>query len=145
MKEFWTIGYEQIEPARFLNLLVSHRIERLVDVRDLPLSRKPGFSKSALKKRLEQQGITYEHVRRLGAPKILRASYRKSGNWRAFAAAYRGLLRSRGPEINELLQHVVGQRVCLLCFERDPAVCHRSLLAAEMVKCGGVRVTHIRY
>jgi hypothetical protein len=78
---FFTIGYEQSSIRRFLSLLRSREVEILVDVREIPLSRKPGFSKNHLSASLENAGIEYRHIVNLGAPKKLREKLRSGGSW----------------------------------------------------------------
>jgi uncharacterized protein (DUF488 family) len=104
-------------------------VERLVDVRALPLSRRPGFSKSALGGALVEAGIAYEHLKALGTPKEGRDAA-KRGDHATLERVYAGQLEL--PEAQAasalLLHRMAAQPTALLCYERDPASCHRTLL-----------------
>lgn len=78
----FTIGYEGLDIDAFLSLLAKHDINTVVDVRELPLSRKPGFSKKALGTALNLSGREYVHMVQLGCPKTVRERYRYDGNWK---------------------------------------------------------------
>jgi uncharacterized protein (DUF488 family) len=148
LADFFTIGYEQSEMPLFLKLLRSREVQVVVDVRAVPLSRKPGFSKNALSASLEAAGIDYLHVVRLGAPKQLRDALRATGSWWNYVKGYTTLLMSRTAEVDELVTLAARRRICLLCFERDSAQCHRSLIAREMeMRSCGLKLTvdHIKY
>ncbi len=80
MIELMTIGYEGLTVAGFLDLLRRCRVSRLVDVRELPISRKPGFAKAALSAAIEARGIRYEHLVALGCPREIRHRYREDGD-----------------------------------------------------------------
>lgn len=125
----FTIGYQGATVAEFLDALKQARVERLIDVRALPLSRRPGFSKTPLKAALHEAGITYVHLRALGTPAEGRAAAR-AGRHQELARIYASQLEL--PEaIAEgamMLELAAEKPSALLCFERDPAVCHRSLL-----------------
>lgn len=145
---FHTIGYEEASVPDFLARLVAHKITVIVDVRDLPLSRRRGFSKNQLRDHLRAAGIRYEHVRALGAPKPLRHRLRQGGAWGEYVVGYRQVLTANQKAVVGLRELATNERICLLCYERDPEQCHRSLVAAEMQ--GGARgtqfhVDHIRY
>jgi uncharacterized protein (DUF488 family) len=92
------------------------------------------MSKTRLAELLAEHGIAYEHRRALGTPADLRFLYR-SGQAQAAADAFRGHVRaSASAELDALaaeLDH--GPRTALLCLEADPAVCHRRVLAQELV------------
>jgi uncharacterized protein (DUF488 family) len=122
-----TIGYEGKTPAEFVQLLKRARVSVLVDVRELPLSRRRGFSKTSLRTSLEAEGIAYTHLRPAGNPyRAQKADIQKC------LRLYAGHL-DRSPEVVELvLDEVRGRRAALLCFEAQPCDCHRSILAARM-------------
>ena len=136
MLEVLTVGYERLDLGTFLDVLNSNRVDLVADVRDLPLSRKKGFSKTSLKTALETRGIFYRHFRELGAPKHLRHQLREGGSWDAYQAGYQSLLKERVGALEELGLLLKEYRVCLLCFEEDPSVCHRSLIAQALVETG---------
>jgi uncharacterized protein (DUF488 family) len=145
---FFTAGYEQSEPEDFLLRLQASGVEMIVDVRDMPLSRKRGFSKNQLQALLAEVDIGYLHVKPLGAPKEIRDPLRTGGSWWEYIKGYERVLRSQTAQIDALIKLAREKRICLLCFERNPAECHRSLVAREMerrAKDSPVQVEHIRY
>lgn len=118
---------------------------RVVDVRQMPLSRKSGFSKSALSTHLDSHEIEYTGFPRLGVPPAIRKPYKQSGDFARLKRDYLAYLRTQGPEI-ERLRELAAQGGCaLLCFEHDPAKCHRSILADVLVRREGplLRVEHL--
>lgn len=129
MPTIFTIGYEQATQAAVVAALLDAGVEVLADVRYLPLSRRPGFSKNSLRAAVEEAGIAYRHFRDLGTPAEGRAAARR-GDHAELARVYAGQLEL--PEalaaMAELRALAEDKRVCLLCYERDAAVCHRSLL-----------------
>ncbi len=129
----FTIGYEGATVAEFLGALTAAGVERLIDVRALPLSRRPGFSKTALKAALQEVGIGYVHLRALGTPADGRAAAR-AGRHDDLRRIYASQLElpedvAQGAMMLDL---ATEKRSALLCFERDPAHCHRSLLLAAV-------------
>lgn len=129
-----TIGYEGRSAEELVEELRSARIRVLVDVRQMPLSRKPGLSKRRLAESLGQAGITYVHLPALGNPKENRASFR-NGDPRS-RTRFRALLRS--PEAKAALEKVAAltaeSRVALLCFERHASECHRHVVSDELAR-----------
>ena len=125
----FTIGYEAATMAEFLATLTAAGVERVIDVRALPLSRRPGFSKTPLKGALAEVGIDYVHLRALGTPPAGREAARK-GRHAELEAIYAGQLEL--PEAiaqgAEMLALAAERPSALLCFEREPGGCHRSLL-----------------
>lgn len=144
---FWTVGYEQTTPGRLLDVLKHTEVDVVVDVRKTPLSRKKGFSKNQLQDALSKNGIGYIHVEPLGAPKEIRERLHNGGTWWGYVKAYEKVLESQRAELLNLVELASSQRACLLCFERDPSSCHRSLVAREMTRLGNGRhlqVSHIQ-
>ena len=145
---FFTAGYEQSEPEEFLRRLQNHGVEMIVDVRDMPLSRKRGFSKNPLRALLAEIDIEYLHVKALGAPKEIRDRLHATGSWWEYVKGYALVLKKQTAEVDALIKLAREKRIALLCFERNPADCHRSLVAREMeqrAKDSPVQVEHIRY
>jgi uncharacterized protein (DUF488 family) len=139
MSVVFTIGYEGISLDMFLGLLTANDIAVLADVRELPLSRKRGFSKTALRIALEKHGVHYRHFRELGAPKELRAALKKTGDWAKYREGYLTLLSQKTGVLEEVGLLLGGYRTCLLCFEEDPSTCHRSLVAEALMQTGWAR------
>jgi uncharacterized protein (DUF488 family) len=129
MKTIYTIGYEQATQAAVIAALREAEVELLADIRYLPLSRRPGFSKNSLKAAVEEAGIAYRHFRDLGTPAEGRAAARR-GDHAELARVYAGQLElpQALAQMAELRAIAENQRVCLLCYERAAAECHRSLL-----------------
>ena len=125
----WTIGYEQATVASVVASLKEAGVEILADIRALPLSRRPGFSKSALRAEVEAAGIAYRHIKPLGTPADGRAAAR-AGDHEALTQIYAGQLAL--PEAMaaaaDLRATALEKRVALLCYERNAAECHRRLL-----------------
>lgn len=142
MARIWTVGYEGHTPETLQAVLEAAGIERVIDVREAPVSRKPGFTKKALEAWLADAGIAYEVRRDLGAPKPVRDRYKQSGDWHPFAAWYRDHLTSVGEQVAAVALEARRERCCLLCFEADPQACHRSLLA-EALEPAGVEPFHL--
>ena len=136
----FTIGYEATTLGDFLAALRTAGVERVIDVRALPLSRRPGFSKTPLKGALGEAGIDYVHLRALGTPPAGREAARK-GRQAELERIYAGQLEL--PEAiaqgAQMLDLAAEKPSALLCFEREPAGCQRALLlravapAAEVV------------
>ena len=121
------VGYEGQTIEAFVSALERQGVQRLVDVRLTPLSRKRGFSKSALIQALATAGIAYEHRRELGNPKHNRAGFAGSDADRSQArAVFAELLRR--PEAVEAIDAVAAaaarEQVVVLCFEADQHRCH---------------------
>jgi len=129
LPRIWTIGYERLLPAELVAELRAARIERLIDVRFRPQSRRPGMSKTRLGELLADHGIAYEHRKPLGTPPDIRWLY-KSGRTAEGAPKFREHVeRTAAHELDDLaaeLDH--GPRTALLCLEADPATCHRRTL-----------------
>src|SRR5690242_19284792 len=137
----FTIGYEGATVPEFLSALQEAEVERVIDVRALPLSRRPGFSKSSLRGALEEAGIDYLHLRALGTPAEGRAAAR-AGRHDALRRIYDGQLATleAQKELADLAALVVsGRRLCLLCYERQPQACHRSLIGERLHDVAEVR------
>ena len=125
----FTIGYEGTTVGEFIAALHRAGVRRLIDVRALPLSRRPGFSKTALRGALEEAGIEYVHLKALGTPADGRAAAR-AGRHADLERIYAGQLEL--PEAiaqsAQMLALANEMPSALLCMEREPAHCHRTLL-----------------
>lgn len=129
LTKIFTIGYEKVTQPELIAALRAAGVTRLIDVRAVPLSRKPGFSKNILKNGLAEAGINYVHLKALGTPPEGRQAARK-GRHADLERIYAGQLDL--PEAivaaAQMRELAAEQPSALLCFERDPAGCHRSLL-----------------
>ncbi|WP_091712391.1 DUF488 family protein [Methylobacterium phyllostachyos] len=137
-KQIFTIGYEGLDSEQLAGILHEAGVSLLADVRAVANSRKRGFSKGALGASLREAGLGYAHLRSLGTPKAGRQAARAGD-----AALMRRIY------CEEVLDTADGQRalddlaamaaaapLCLLCFERDPALCHRRVLAERLASRG---------
>jgi uncharacterized protein (DUF488 family) len=129
----WTIGYERLLPGALVAELEAARIERVIDVRFRPQSRRPGMSKTRLGELLREHGIAYEHRRALGTPPDLRALYR-AGRVAEAAAAYRAHVEEHAAEALDGLAAELGAgpRTALLCLEAEPHACHRHVITQTL-------------
>jgi len=125
----FTIGYEGATVSEFIDALKTVGVERVIDVRALPLSRRPGFSKSPLRAALEEAGIEYLHLKALGTPAEGRAAAR-AGRHNELERIYAGQLElpEAMAQAAQMLELAREKLSALLCMERDPAHCHRTLL-----------------
>ncbi|MBA2466954.1 MAG: DUF488 domain-containing protein [Sphingomonas sp.] len=138
----FTIGYEATTMSEFIAALTEARVARVIDVRALPLSRRPGFSKTPLKGALAEAGIDYVHLRALGTPAAGREAARKERH-AELERIYAGQLElpeaiAQGAQMIALAKE---RPSALLCYERDPAGCHRSLLLSAVAP--GADVVHL--
>lgn len=131
----FTIGYEGTTVGEFIGALTAAGVARVIDVRALPLSRRPGFSKSALRAALEEAGIEYVHLKALGTPADGRAAAR-AGRHLELERIYSGQLElpEAMAEAAQMLELAREKPTALLCMERDPTHCHRSLLLAAVAE-----------
>jgi uncharacterized protein (DUF488 family) len=141
-----TIGYEGTTVQSFLAALQAADVTLLVDVRAVASSRRPGFSKTRLADNVRGVGIDYLHLRALGTPADGRAAARagRHDEMRAIFAQQLATDDAQG-ELQALADLVrTGSRVCLLCFEADPAHCHRTLVAQALQALVPVQVDDLR-
>ncbi|TXM78638.1 DUF488 domain-containing protein [Methylobacterium sp. WL69] len=141
-KTVFTIGYEGLDPERFTMALTDAGVGTLADVRAVANSRKRGFSKNALNAGLHAAGLAYDHARTLGTPKAGRQAARADD-----AALMRKIYCEEVLDtadgslaLDALCDLAVRSPTCLMCFERDPARCHRRVLAERMEARGFITV-----
>jgi uncharacterized protein (DUF488 family) len=125
----WTIGYEKLLPPELAAELTAAGVERVIDVRFRPQSRRPGMSKTRLGALLGDHGIAYESRRELGTPADIRFLFH-AGKIDEAAAAFRTHLAEHGSEALDELEAELdrGPRTALFCLEADPATCHRRVI-----------------
>lgn len=138
----FTIGYEATTMREFLAALQGAGVQRVIDVRALPLSRRPGFSKSPLRHSLEEAGIDYVHLKALGTPAEGRSAAR-AGRQQDLERIYSGQLELPEAIVQAAqMRELAGERPsALLCYERDPSCCHRTLLLDAVAS--DLEVTHL--
>ena len=103
MIELMTIGYESLSRSEFFGILERCRVTLLVDIRELPISRKPGFNKAALEGTLVKRGLKYEHVFELGCPRDIRHEYRADGDWARYAKRFKAYLDGQTEAIDRVM------------------------------------------
>lgn len=143
MMTIFTIGYEGLHIDTFMSLLAEHGIETVVDIRELPLSRKRGFSKKALASTLNLSGLEYVHMVDLGCPRPVRDRYRADGNWKHYTDGFLKYLKTQKAAIADLSDLVNSSNCALLCYEADFNFCHRSMVANAVREHCGADVEHI--
>jgi uncharacterized protein (DUF488 family) len=134
MPSLWTIGYERLLPPELVAELRAAGVERVIDVRFTPLSRKRGFSKTPLSEALKLAGIEYVHYKELGTLKAIREAYKETGDFTAFRRKYDAYLNDHTQPMAMVYQLAATKRSTLLCYEADPAHCHRTILAERLAK-----------
>ena len=144
MKTIATIGYENAALDQVIAALKAAGIALLIDIRDAPISRKPGFSKKVFGASLEEAGIRYWHVRALGTPKAGRDAARR-GDTAKFHAIYGKQFAGEAAQLAlaEVLAASKHAPSCLLCYEADHTQCHRQIVADAMAE-RGFAVRHLR-
>ncbi|HMR31906.1 MAG TPA: DUF488 domain-containing protein [Geminicoccaceae bacterium] len=145
MERLLTIGYQDTTQVAVLEALSLAGATTLVDVRAIAASRRPGFAKSQLAGGVASIGLTYLHLRGLGTPAEGRQAARE-GRHEEMREVFGRHLRT--PEAQHDLAQLAGlvrsgRRVCLLCLERQPHHCHRSIVAAQMAEELGCEVEHL--
>lgn len=140
----YTIGYEGLDVFSVVDALKAHGVRVLIDVRELPLSRKRGFSKTALSEALADAGVQYVHLKELGAPRPVRHALRADGDWNEYCRGYYGHLDLQDEALRLVAELARAQNTCLLCFEADYRECHRSLIAERLESLGHLgRAVHL--
>lgn len=140
----WTVGYEGTTLETFIALLQQHRVETLLDVRAVPLSRKRGFSRRGLAAALQAAGIDYVYLPRLGCPKPIRDAYYRSRDWAQYTRDFLAWVMPQDAALDEAAARAETSRCALMCFEANPLRCHRSLVAAVLATRGETLVEHLR-
>lgn len=144
-KVLFTIGYEGMDIANFLEKLSENKVNVLIDVRELPLSRKKGFSKASLRENLGKKGIAYLHFKELGSPKELRKELYRSRDFGSFFDKFEDYLKTKGGVLEDLHKKILNEKSCLMCFEKDFEFCHRSILTKEIrrIDNNGLKVINL--
>jgi len=142
---FYTIGYQERNLDEFIKRLQDFGINILVDVREIPFSRKKGFSKTPLSSSLKESSIEYVHLKELGSPKTLREKVRLDGDYEDFFKKYLAYVRSQMTTIEKLHGIISKKLCCIMCYERLPENCHRRIIAEKVkeVDGNGLMVQHI--
>lgn len=141
----FTVGYEGVSQAAVIAALKAAGVRLLLDVRELPSSRRAGFSKSPLRASLEAEGIDYLHLKKLGTPKEGRLANRAGRMAEFWSIVEDGLARPEAQYELALAGSLALEKpVCLLCFEADHTQCHRLTVADRLMAAHGLGVAHLR-
>ena len=126
MPKLYLTGYEKETIEQFLGKLQREGITTVIDVREIPLSRKNGFSKANLERLLHERGIEYYHFQELGSPRKIREELKETGDYLRFFKEYRKYASQKGKLIKNVSDLVRSKRhSVLLCFEKDCELCNR--------------------
>jgi len=140
----YTIGYEKALLKDVVSTLAAARIATLIDVRDRPISRRPGFSKRQLAAAIEDAGMRYLHLQALGTPPEGRLANRRR-EWDRFWGIVEEKLARPEAELALLEAGEIAQAApsCLLCYEADWQICHRRRIAEILAQRHGFVVSHL--
>lgn len=143
-KPLYTIGYEKALLGDVLGTLTTAGVSTLLDVRDRPISRRPGFSKRQLAAAIEEAGMRYFHLQALGTPPEGRLANRRR-EWERFWGIVDAKLACAEAELDLEQAAEIAQAApsCLLCYEADWRVCHRRRIAEILARRHGFKVRHL--
>jgi len=136
-RELFTVGYEGATIDSFISNLQANNINCILDVRTLPLSRKPGFSKNQLAGKLMRVKILYIHLPELGAPNDIRDGLKSTRDYSTFFDKMEEYLNGKKDVLKQAYHHVVNSRCCLMCFEHLAEQCHRKIVAERIKATNG--------
>ena len=144
--KLYTIGYEGRDIDEFVSVLKDNRITRLIDVREIPFSRKKGFSKSRLNDRLQNENIEYVHIKALGSPKEIRNKLKTDWDYKSFFDAFSEYLHRNWWAIEDAYRYLADGVNCIMCFESRAQQCHRSTVAQKIKEHdgNGLKIEHIQ-
>ena len=145
-RKIFTIGYTGFTLDEFLDTLARNQVECLIDVREIPISRKKGFAKTALSNALSTSGISYEHFRPLGSPKELRHQVREDRQYiKFFAGVHKHIREEAGREaITQLLHISQERRSCIMCCCPRWDLCHRKCIVDVLTDLSGMTFSHLQ-
>jgi uncharacterized protein (DUF488 family) len=144
-RQLFTAGYEGTTIHAFIAALQTNNVDCVLDVRAVPFSRKPGFSKTELSRNLENANIRYVHLPDLGTPKPIREKLKSTSDYVDFFKTMDAHLAGKSDAIESAYEYVTRHTCCLMCFERLAAECHRNIVANKIkARDGnGLQVKHI--
>lgn len=135
MIKLFLTGYEKDSLDIFLNKLDKFKVNAAIDVREIPLSRKNGFSKNILEDNLSKRGIKYYHFPGLGSPKKIREDLYSTGDYVTFFTEYRNHINKAGPSLEQLTEVILEEKTsAMFCYEKDYELCHRSIITDEIIE-----------
>jgi uncharacterized protein (DUF488 family) len=144
VRTLYTIGYEKTRLDAVLAALTAARIANLIDVRDRPISRRPGFSKRQLAAGVEEAGMRYFHLQTLGTPPEGRLAGRRREWDRFWGIVEQKLTRPEAElALAEAAEIARAAPSCLLCYESDWRICHRRRVGEMLAQRNGFAVRHL--
>jgi uncharacterized protein (DUF488 family) len=143
-RELFTIGYEKALLRDVVATLAAAGVATLIDVRDRPISRRPGFSKRQLAAAIEMAGMRYVHLAALGTPPEGRLANRRREWDRFWAIVEEKLARPEAElDLRQAAEIAAAAPSCLLCYEADWQVCHRRRIGEILARDHGFAVHHL--
>ncbi|MFC1716047.1 DUF488 family protein [Candidatus Poribacteria bacterium] len=140
----YTIGYQGLQPDEFIQTLRQHGVDIIIDVREIPHSRKRGFSLKHLTVLATANYMEYFSFRTLGSPTPLRQKLRQDGNHQEFLEEYRKYLAGQKEDLDKVISMAQRGTCCLLCYEKDADFCHRKIVASEIAELDqGMQIVHL--
>lgn len=142
----FTLGYEGLSIDAFLNKLIAHNVQALVDVRNHPFSMKFGFSNPAFGKHVERAGLRYYHLPELGIPSSLRKGLGSPESYDQLFAYYEANILPKNTVALERIWQLLheNRRMALSCFEADPSSCHRQKITHYLARKGlSIPIVHL--
>lgn len=138
----FSTGYEGMAQREFIDRLVKNHIQQLIDVRQIPNSRKKGFAKSILAEELAKYGIMYIHIPELGTDKVSRDNYRVTNNVKKLLNEYEKRFQKHYSSYEVVRALAKYKTSAIMCFEDDHQFCHRQRIESELEK-DGFSVVHL--
>jgi len=144
VSNFWG-SYQSKSIDDLISQLKSHNISTLVDVREIPISRKKGFSKTVFSEYLNKNGIEYIHLKKLGSPKNIRKELKQNKDYFSFFEKYLEYIQLHKNIINDLYKIILEKNCCIMCYEDLPFKCHRKIICDEIKKMdgNGLKIEHL--
>jgi uncharacterized protein (DUF488 family) len=143
-RTLYTIGYEKTLLRDILATLTTAGVATLLDVRDRPISRRPGFSKRQLAAAIEDAGMRYIHLAALGTPPEGRLAGRRREWERFWHVVEEKLARPEAElDLHQAAEIAAAAPSCLLCYEADWRVCHRRRIAEILAERHGFGIRHL--
>lgn len=131
-KGITTIGYEGLSIDEFIMRLIDEKVQVLIDVRNNPWSMKYGFTKKSLVILCEKMGIEYLNIPEVGIPSEMRKQLKSKDDYQKLFKRYRKYIMNMTEFMDIILELGREKKTALMCFEKDPEMCHRTVLAEEL-------------
>jgi uncharacterized protein (DUF488 family) len=140
----YTIGYQQTSVSELLSFISQNGIKRIIDVRQNPVSRKPGFSKKKISLLADKAGLEYVHVRDVGIESKDRKNLRTEADYKHLLDRYeKQISRKKQKQVETVAKLVMEKPSVLICYEADPEFCHRARLASVIARRRRIKPKHL--